>query len=280
MPDSNAKRAVKVALSSLLWATDRVRSRIPGLASVHGRGVVLLYHSIPERDRERFGRQLDALVALGEVVSLDELLTAPGAAPRFAITFDDALDTLADVALAELQRRGLTATVFVPTGALAAPPRWAGADGSADAVMSAERLGALPESIAIGSHTRTHVRLSTLGGGELATELAGSLSDIRNLGAGPAMHLAFPYGDCSPEVAAAAVAAGYNHLWTVEPKPVASGPSGDGARELLGRVTVDADDWPIEYRLKTAGSYRWIAWFMTAKRRRASAVARTAASGG
>ena len=64
MPDSNAKRAVKVALSSLLWATDRVRSRIPGLASVHGRGVVLLYHSIPERDRERFGRQLDALVAL------------------------------------------------------------------------------------------------------------------------------------------------------------------------------------------------------------------------
>ena len=98
--------------------------------------------------------------------------------------------------------------------------------------------------------------------------------------AGPAMHLAFPYGDWSPEVAAAAVAAGYNHLWTVEPKPVASGPSGDGAGDLLGRVTVDADDWPIEYRLKTAGSYRWIAWFMTAKRRRASAVARTAASGG
>ena len=106
------------------------------------------------------------------------------------------------------------------------------------------------------------------------------MSDIRNLGAGPALHLAFPFGDWSPEVAAAAVAAGYNHLWTVEPKPVASGPSGDGARELLGRVTVDADDWPIEYRLKTAGSYRWIAWFMTAKRRRASAVARTAASGG
>ena len=39
---------------------------------------------------------------------------------------------------------------------------------------------------------------------------------------------------------------------------------------VVGRVQVDPWDWPIEVRLKALGAYRWMAWWMHARRGPAS----------
>jgi glycosyltransferase involved in cell wall biosynthesis len=49
--------------------------------------------------------------------------------------------------------------------------------------------------------------------------------------------------------------AGYQRVFTVEPVTAFSEPS----EYVTGRVPVDPTDWPIEFRLKMLGAYRWLA---------------------
>jgi peptidoglycan/xylan/chitin deacetylase (PgdA/CDA1 family) len=94
-----------------------------------GRVIVLAYHNIlprgvpPVGDRslhlpqEVFAAQLDLLRATHDVISLSEAL-ARGARshprPSVVITFDDAYRGAVTVGIAELARRGMPATIFVP----------------------------------------------------------------------------------------------------------------------------------------------------------------------
>jgi peptidoglycan/xylan/chitin deacetylase (PgdA/CDA1 family) len=76
--------------------------------------------------------------------------------------------------------------------------------------MGWEELGRLAEAgWEIGSHTRTHPRLPTLGGGALEDELAGSRTDLEERLGVPCRSLAYPYGAADRRVAQAARAAGY-----------------------------------------------------------------------
>lgn len=109
-----------VAGSRPLLAT--VRSIFP----LHG--VVLAYHNVvsvesdPLGDRslhlpfDQFVAQLDWLAEAFEITALTNLVLPAGssdARPRAAITFDDAYQGAVSMALPELVRRGLPATVFV-----------------------------------------------------------------------------------------------------------------------------------------------------------------------
>lgn len=101
-------------------------------------GAIVLYHRIasPPRDpwelavsAERLREQLDVLASSFTVLPLREL--ARRARRRrlperaVAITFDDGYVDNLDLALPELERRGLPATVFVPTAYVGAPgPFW------------------------------------------------------------------------------------------------------------------------------------------------------------
>lgn len=96
-----------------------------------GRGVVLLYHRIIELPSdpqllavtpERFTAQLEVLVRMFEVVPLLDLIThgtrGRGAKRKAAITFDDGYSDNLHEAAGCLQDMGLSATVFVTTGAI------------------------------------------------------------------------------------------------------------------------------------------------------------------
>ncbi len=77
--------------------------------------------------RSRFVAHLDRIQETCRVVSLARLLDgspADDGRPRVALTFDDAYRGALEQGLAELERRGLPATVFVPPGTLGGRVFW------------------------------------------------------------------------------------------------------------------------------------------------------------
>ncbi|WP_162006831.1 polysaccharide deacetylase family protein [Roseimaritima sediminicola] len=79
-----------------------------------------LYPGLISASPERFGQQLDLLTQIAQVVSMQEVLEACAGramlpARCVLITFDDACCDFARHAWPELKRRGLPATLFVPT---------------------------------------------------------------------------------------------------------------------------------------------------------------------
>jgi len=107
-----------------------------------GRSLVLAYHNVvPDECEGRgdaslhlslssFRAQLDALAEHAEVLSLAELLAAPrsstrsGSKPRVSITFDDAYAGAVMLAVPEVVRRGMSATLFVSPGRLGGDAFW------------------------------------------------------------------------------------------------------------------------------------------------------------
>ncbi len=206
------------ALGHRTRAVDRLlrrRRAAPG-------AVVLGYHDVLPDDAApapwqvsvaRFRSHLDVLDRLGlRIVPLhtiaDRLRRGEPVEGLAALTFDDALAGVHARALPVLDELGLTATVFVVTGSLGvAPPWWPGAAPTLGAGALAELAAA---GWTLGSHTRTHPSLPTLGPSALQDELAGSRDDLADLlGAAPRT-LAYPHGHHDPVVRAAAVAAGYD----------------------------------------------------------------------
>lgn len=141
---------------------------------------------------------LDAVQRSGHtIVPLSELLGRPGVPDRVAITFDDALGTVAEEGLPLLARRGLVATVFVVSSRVGRDNDWRSQPAGIPRLSSMGwgELEALSEAgWEIGSHTHTHARLTECGDGAVRDELrlAHELIEDR-LGVTPEV-LAYPYG--------------------------------------------------------------------------------------
>jgi hypothetical protein len=65
--------------------------------------------------------------------------------------------------------------------------------------------------------------------------------------------VAFPYGHFGQRELKLAREVGYKFIFSVRPDLVVSAFK-DG---LIGRVSVQPTDWPIEFRFKILGAYRW-----------------------
>lgn len=145
--------------------------------------------------------------------------------PAAALTFDDGGASATTVAEA-LERRGWRGHFFVTTSRLGAP----------GFLTAAEVADLAARGHCIGSHSHTHpTYMGLLGRDELAAEWETSGSILaRVLGRSPAM-ASVPGGFLSPEVVAAAAAAGYRVLMTSEPESRVR--SYDGLL-VLGRYTI------------------------------------------
>jgi peptidoglycan/xylan/chitin deacetylase (PgdA/CDA1 family) len=140
------------------------------------------------------------------------------------ITFDDGYRSVLDLALPILQEARFRATVFAPSAWIGSeePMSW---DGISEWVETTHRDELLPmsweqldelraEGWEVGSHTRSHPRLSNIGDEELVAELEGSRADI-TARFGDCQALAYPYGDYDGRVMKAAEAAGYRFAGTL-----------------------------------------------------------------
>jgi len=211
-----------VSRLSLGQRLDSERRRLSGRSYV-----VLVYHRIagelkPGQERidiapGRFSRQLRALRLVGfKPLSPEAILAfhsgeAEAVAGRgVAITVDDAIEDCVE----PLRRHAAwEPQLFVPTAELGATAHWI--DG--EPVASWEQIASLAGAgVRIGSHTRHHRRLTTLGAEERAEELGGSLIELRARIPAAIEILAYPNGDHDEAVCAATREAGYAAAFTTE----------------------------------------------------------------
>ena len=189
--------------------------------------VALVYHRFagelkPGQERididpRRFARQLRALRLAGfrpispeEIVAFHEgeLDLVPGRG--VTITVDDAIE---DCVTPLLSHAEWEPQLFVPTAEPGGSAHWI--DG--EPVANWEQLAELAAAgVRIGSHTRHHRRLTTLGEQERSDELSGSLAELRGRLPEAIDLLAYPNGDHDEAVCAAAREAGYAAAYTTE----------------------------------------------------------------
>jgi peptidoglycan/xylan/chitin deacetylase (PgdA/CDA1 family) len=195
--------------------------------------IVLCYHGVSETWPDQtsvtpadFAAQIEALLKRGyQGQTFASALVAPKSPRTFAITFDDAPLSVYEQAAPILAELGVPATVFVVTEytTLGKPASWDGIShwlGTEHekelACMSWDQLGSLAEAgWEVGSHTRTHPRLSTLSALEVREQLEASRRECQEKLGVPCLTIAYPYGESIPVAAREAHAAGYMAAATV-----------------------------------------------------------------
>ena len=189
--------------------------------------LVLCYHALsPAWDADlsvtpdAFERQISYLARSGwRAVTFSEAVLNPPAERSLAITFDDAFASVKAFARPVLTEYQMPATVFAPTSHISAggPLAWSGtahwqSTPRADelAPMSWDDLADLAEEgWEIGSHTRTHRRLTELSDEELVGELAQSRDECTARIGRACDAIAYPYGDIDQRVVECTARVGY-----------------------------------------------------------------------
>ena len=255
------KRLLKLAISLLVRAWDicvAFALRLLGRRLRPG-CVVIYYHAIDPSQRARFARQMDDLLRLAKPVSAG-LASLPASPAHYcAVTFDDGFVSVLENALLELELRNIPATFFVPTGSLGGSPAWVNANSPArhQRVLSAEQLAGLKDHrlLVIGSHSISHPNFLKLGPAEAQRELEQSKAQLEAILSRKIGLFSFPHGECDARTIALARATGFDRVFTINPSNSFTGPD----NFVIGRVLADPADWPLEFRLKILGAYRWLA---------------------
>ncbi len=236
-------RLIKLFISACFFVSDRMLGRTD-------RHVVLYYHGIKAGEVTMFIRQMRAVARRTGVV----------------ITFDDALECIAEHALPVTRDLGIPVTIFVPVGYLGMQPGWMSPSiRNKDMVMSQERIRQLSEDTLItwGSHAVTHTRFTDLTEQEVCRELCDSRKILEGILGRPVDTFSFPHGAYRKRDLELAEHTGYRVVYTIMPHKERQA----GHVRVIGRVKVDPSDWPIEFRLKLSGAYRWQPWASALKRR-------------
>ena len=173
-----------------------------------------------------------------------------------SVTFDDAFRSVRTLGFPILRELGVPATVFVPTAHVGgARMRWPGIDEWSAGPHEPELVGCTWDELAelaeagweIGSHTRTHARLTTLTDHEVRTELVDSKAECEDRLGRPCRSLAYPYGDHDKRIAHAAHRAGYVAAGTLPGRFETTDPL------RYPRLFVSRADNRLRFALKTAG---------------------------
>jgi peptidoglycan/xylan/chitin deacetylase (PgdA/CDA1 family) len=222
-----------------------------------GGAVFLCYHSIaPEGPRyltitaDLFERQLAMLrrrgYRSGDLGALGELAEGRSPGPTAFLTFDDGFRDNFETALPLLREYGFAAFVFVLPPLLDAGGAFEWPEMGEDLPRYARTMRSVTWSMVermkeggfeVGSHTLSHPHLPRLSGDELREELWHSRAAIVER-LGSCDTIAYPFGEWSPEVAAAAADCGYRFAFTL--------PTVSGQRRAtpltIPRVNVDYRD--------------------------------------
>jgi peptidoglycan/xylan/chitin deacetylase (PgdA/CDA1 family) len=222
-----------------------------------GRATFLCYHSIASEGpryltvtAELFERQLAELRrrglrsgGLGDLAAMAEGRTAESSV---FLTFDDGFRDNYETALPLLREHGFGAFVFVLPPLLddGAPLRWPEVvkdQGRHPLTMRSVTWQMLEEmkegGFEVGSHTLSHTHLPELHGDALREELWESRARIKER-LGSCDTLAYPFGEWSPEVAAATRECGYRFAFSL---PTKTGQRG-ATPHSIPRINVDYRD--------------------------------------
>lgn len=254
------KRITNLIVSSCVGTFDAVGNACRRLVGLSPRStcVVLAYHAVTPEQRAQFSRQMDMLTKRAKPIRADVERLPKESGQYAAVTFDDGLESVVENALPELEKRRIPTTLFIVTEVLGGFPRWqnmGGADASQEKAMSEQQLQQLPsELVTIGSHSMNHSFLPSADKDQLRLELMGSRAKLEKILNRRVSLFSFPYGAFNASVLDRCREAGYERVFTALPVLAFAEPQ----EFVTGRVGVNATDWPIEFRLKLAGAYRWL----------------------
>ncbi|NMO90356.1 polysaccharide deacetylase family protein [Actinomycetospora sp. TBRC 11914] len=213
---------------------DRMRRGLRALPGTAPLVRVLAYHAVEDvRDDvigrwsvspERFAAQLDALVDAGFGFLTPERfvahLTEGAALPDRSVllTFDDAYASVYDQAAPVLRGLGASALVFMVSSRIGSHNAWDTDRGGAQLpLLDGDQLRKLvDEGWEVGAHTRSHARLVGLDALGLRQELVTPRRDFVDAGLSFPRTVAYPYGEHSARVRAAAREAGYDVAFGLE----------------------------------------------------------------
>lgn len=175
-----------------------------------------------------------------------------------AVTFDDGFASTIEAVLPILTRNSISATFFIPTAHFGKEASWiADKDKRKNTgpIITVENLKLLSKNkgVSIGSHGMNHQRLTEIKDDDARKELSESKRQLENITGKEVKAHAFPYGAYEDRHIAMARKAGYNQVYTVDPTVF----TGAGEGFVVGRVQVEPTDWPLEFKLKVLGAYRW-----------------------
>ncbi len=238
------------------WVSNAVRAATGGRPPF-----VLCYHGVGPASYagdhglmipvDLFERQLDVVVARGyrtmHVTELWDRIASGDDPQRLgALTIDDGLAASTAVMADILHRRGLTATVYIPTGLLgrqhphlSSPARIVDRSG----LLELARRG-----FEIGAHSVDHPDLRTVPQAMALEQLRRSRETLEDLLGKPVTTMAYPFGSFDAHTMATAEQAGYRTACAC------SGP-GPWRALALPREPVYPSTTPFRLHLKIAGLY-------------------------
>ena len=257
------KRALKCGISLAVFAASvlgRLLIRLFG-KQPNGACVVLYYHSVPPAQRRQFAKQLDVLMRHAKIVDVNGTVTLAPGVQHVGVTFDDAFENFVQCALPELEKRHIPATVFAISGEFG---KNFGPSGRPEKIMSVEQMRKLPQSlVTIGSHTVSHPLLPSVSDQRAHEELNQSRQQLESILCRQIRLFSFPFGGFNSKLIDFCRDAGYERVFTTLPTFAFVRPD----EFVVGRIRVDPTDWPLEFRLKLAGAYRWLPWAFAIKRK-------------
>lgn len=254
-------KLVKIAGSAVFLVLDEMARFVRQLLGLplKRRITVLFYHQVMPQERERFARQMDRVLRWAEPLRAGDTAVLAGDHRYVVVTADDGWQSFVDNALPELQTRKIPVTIFVISGQLG---QTLGAEG--DRILDDAQLRAIANGlVTIGSHTHTHLRLTTASRASALCELNTSRAILRLITGTPIDLFCFPFGSYDLGLVELCREAGYRQVF----KSIPNVDADDRHEFLAGRVRVDPSDWPIEFYLKMLGGYRWLSVAVELKRR-------------
>lgn len=228
------------------------------------RALVLMYHQVdtPANSQERrfctppeeFMAQMAWLASAGyRMASIDELVghvTGKLSLPEKSVlvTFDDGFVGVLEHALPVLQQWKIPATLFALPDRLGKTNEWMLQRGfPRRALVSQAQLRLLADQgVTIGSHTRTHVRLTEVPLEVAKKEVADSKLELEDVLGREVAHFAYPYGLFNDAVRDLVIDSGYRSACSTR-----SGFNRPGENEfLIRRIDVFGTDKLWQFRQK------------------------------
>jgi peptidoglycan/xylan/chitin deacetylase (PgdA/CDA1 family) len=265
-----AVRLIKFTISFFVWVFDYLYEALCHILrkKKQTRCVILYYHAITGKQRKRFANQMDELLRWTKPIAVDKPNLPPDSNHCAGITFDDGFVSIHKNALPELRKRNIPATLFIPANCLGQRPPWIYDTENSDSgefIMTADQLKTFKEDhlFSIGSHCLTHRNIKLLDDSEAKKEIFESKKILEDILKMEVKTLSFPHGAFNDRDVELAKQAGYERVFSIMPTLAYR----DTDEYVTGRVDARPDDWPLEFRFKLCGAYRWLPLAYSLKRK-------------
>ena len=210
---------------------------------------------------------MDTLLKIGKPVNLGKPLPEYNKTNYLAVTFDDGYQSVIHNALPILKQNKIPATIFIPSSAFGKKPPWILMPThpfARETVLTEEQLKTLPEDlITIGSHTDSHCRLSNIDSYTFKREIVDSKKKLEFVSGRNISLISVPYGQFDKKYTKLFKEAGYQKVFLNIP----TFPATNTDLFVMGRISVEPDDWALEFRLKLHGAYQWLPFAINIKKK-------------